>query len=106
MESSEINGNEKMVGASVRRKEDFRLIQGEARYTGDILPRDAAVMMVLRSPHAHARIVAIDAASARSLPGVAAVLTGAEFNSACAAQLPLAGVLEHMKAGEPLANCG
>ena len=97
MESSEIHGNEKMVGASVRRKEDFRLIQGEGRYTGDILPRDSAVMMVLRSPHAHARIVSIDTSAARDIAGVVAVLTGAEFNADCAAQLPLAAVLEHMK---------
>ena len=98
MESSTINGNEKMVGASVRRKEDFRLIQGEGRYTGDIMPRDSAVMMVLRSPHAHARIRSIKADAARDLPGVAAVVTGAEFNATCVAQLPIAGVMEHMKA--------
>ena len=36
--------------------------------------------------------------AARALPGVVAVVTGTEFNAACAAQLPLAGVLEHMKA--------
>ena len=98
MVSSSTNDNEKMVGASVRRKEDFRLIQGEGRYTGDILPRDSAVMLVLRSPHAHARIQGIDAAAARDLPGVLAVVTGAEFNATCAEQLPLAGVREHMKA--------
>ena len=63
MEPSESNGN--FVGASVRRKEDFRLVQGEGRYTGDIMPRDAAVMLVLRSPHAHARIRAVDARAAR-----------------------------------------
>ncbi len=98
MESSETGGSEKMVGASIRRKEDFRLMQGEGRYTGDILPRDAAVMMVLRSPHAHARIVNVDATAAKELPGVVAVVTGAEFRANCTAQLPLAGVLEHMKA--------
>ena len=90
--------NEKLVGASVRRKEDYRLIQGEGRYTGDILPSNSAVMMVLRSPHAHARIVSIKVDAARNLSGVVAVVTGAEFNATCAAQLPLAGVLDHMKA--------
>ena len=98
MEPSENGDNERLVGASVRRKEDYRLIQGEGRYTGDIMPANAAVMLVLRSPHAHARIRSIDAAAARALPGVVAVVTGAEFNAMCAAQLPLAGVLEHMKA--------
>ena len=97
MEPSANDANGKHVGASVRRKEDFRLIQGEGRYTGDIQPRDAAVMAVLRSPHAHARITAIDVDAARSLPGVLAVVTGAEFNATCAAQLPVAGVRDHMK---------
>ena len=91
---SEVSG--KLVGASVARKEDFRLIQGEGRYTGDIQPREAAVMAVLRSPHAHARIRSIEADPARNLPGVLAVVAGAEFNAACAAQLPVAGVREHM----------
>ena len=95
MEPSESNGS--LVGASVRRKEDFRLIQGEGRYTGDVMPRDAAVMLVLRSPHAHARIRSIDARAARDLRGVLAVVTGAELNATCAAQLPVAGVQEHMQ---------
>ena len=98
VEPSENGDNERLVGASVRRKEDYRLIQGEGRYTGDIMPTNAAVMLVLRSPHAHAHIGSIDVAAARALPGVVAVVTGAEFNATCVAQLPLAGVLEHMKA--------
>ena len=98
MDSSGNGESSKMVGASIRRKEDFRLIQGEGRYAGDILPRDAAVMLVLRSPHAHARIRSINVDAARALPGVVAVVTGAEFNATCAAQLPLAGVGDHMKA--------
>lgn len=98
MEPSIHAGTEKMVGASVRRKEDFRLIQGEGRYAGDIMPRDATVMLVLRSPHAHARIRGVDVEAARALPGVVAVATGAEFNAICAEQLPIAGVRDHMKA--------
>ena len=98
MDSSGNGESSKMVGASIRRKEDFRLIQGEGRYAGDILPRDAAVMLVLRSPHAHARIRSINVDAARALPGVVAVVTGAEFNATCATQLPLAGVGDHMKA--------
>ena len=97
MEPSENIANDKLVGASVRRKEDFRLIQGEGRYAADIQPRDVAEMMVLRSPHAHARIRQVNASAARALPGVLSVMTGAEFNSLCDAQLPVAGVREHMK---------
>ena len=54
-------------------------------------------MMVLRSPHAHARIRHIDVGAAQALPGVLAVMTGTEFNALCDAQLPVAGVREHMK---------
>jgi len=97
VEPSENIANDKLVGASVRRKEDFRLIQGEGRYAADIQPRDVAEMMVLRSPHAHARIRQVNASAARALPGVLSVMTGAEFNSLCDAQLPVAGVREHMK---------
>ena len=93
----ESDGDGKLVGAPVRRKEDFRLIQGEGRYTADVQPRDAATMAVLRSPHAHARIRGIGAGAARNLPGVLAVVTGAELNALCQAELPLAGVREHMK---------
>ncbi len=94
----EPDNNGKLVGASVRRKEDFRLIQGEGRYAADIQPRDVAEMMALRSPHAHARIRHIHTGAAQALPGVLAVITGAEFNALCHAQLPLAGVRDHMKA--------
>ncbi len=92
-----MGGNGKLVGASVRRKEDFRLIQGEGRYAGDVQPRDMAVMAALRSPYAHARIRGIETGAARDLPGVVAVVTGAEFNSWCQAQLPVAGVRDYMK---------
>ena len=98
VDSSVNDDGDKAVGASIRRKEDFRLIQGEGIYTGDVQPREATVMAVLRSPHAHARIRSMDIDSARVLPGVLAVMTGAELNALCVSRLPLAGVREHMKA--------
>jgi carbon-monoxide dehydrogenase large subunit len=67
------------MGQSVRRSEDRRFITGTGRYTDDItLPRQTAGY-VLRSPHAHAAIRAIDAAAARAAPGVLAVYTGADL---------------------------
>ncbi len=63
------------VGQSVLRKEDDALIRGKGRYTDDYAPSAALHALVLRSPHAHAKFT-IDASRARSLPGVAAVLTG------------------------------
>ncbi|HAM47485.1 MAG TPA: hypothetical protein DCO73_07090, partial [Alphaproteobacteria bacterium] len=48
------------IGAAVRRKEDFRFITGAGRYTDDIVLPGQSYAYFLRSPHAHARIVAID----------------------------------------------
>jgi carbon-monoxide dehydrogenase large subunit len=59
----------------VKRLEDPRLLRGAGRYLDDLVrPRMLAVAFV-RSPHAHARVAAIDARAARALPGVAAVVT-------------------------------
>ncbi|MBR0709416.1 xanthine dehydrogenase family protein molybdopterin-binding subunit [Bradyrhizobium liaoningense] len=62
------------VGQSVLRKEDDALIRGKGRYTDDYAPQAALRCLMLRSPHAHAKY-AIDASRARSLPGVALILT-------------------------------
>src|SRR5438128_8471575 len=61
------------VGQSVQRKEDDALIRGKGRYTDDHAPATLHAL-VLRSPHAHAKFT-LDAARARGLPGVAAILT-------------------------------
>ncbi len=64
------------IGEPVQREEDLRLLRGKGRYVDDIRLPNEARAFVLRSPHAHARIRAIDAAAARAMPGVLAVLTG------------------------------
>jgi carbon-monoxide dehydrogenase large subunit len=67
------------VGKPVRRREDPRLVTGAGCYTDDVtLPGQAYASMV-RSPHAHARIVRIDTAPALATPGVLAVLTSADL---------------------------
>src|SRR5579862_8642544 len=67
------------IGQPVRRVEDRRFLTGSGRYLDDIVrPRQAHAAM-LRSPHAHARIRAIDTAAAADAPGVIAVLTGADL---------------------------
>jgi carbon-monoxide dehydrogenase large subunit len=64
------------IGQSLPRSEDLRLLRGRGRYTDDIvLPRQAA-LYVLRSPHAAARIRAIDTNAALAAPGVITILTG------------------------------
>jgi aerobic carbon-monoxide dehydrogenase large subunit len=76
------------IGQSVRRKEDVRLLTGRGRFGDDIvLPRQVHAAFV-RSPHAHARIVAVDNAVALSLPGVLAVLTGADYAAAGLGPIP------------------
>src|SRR5471032_2107724 len=62
------------VGQSVLRKEDDALIRGRGRYTDDYAPQASMHALVLRSPHAHAKFT-LDASRARTLPGVAAILT-------------------------------
>jgi carbon-monoxide dehydrogenase large subunit len=66
-------------GQPLRRKEDARLLTGQGRFTADMALPGMAHAAMLRSPHAHARIRGIDAAAARALPGVLAVLTGADL---------------------------
>src|SRR6185312_7427107 len=68
------------VGQPVRRTEDPKLLRGEGRYTDDIaLPSQAYAVMV-RANVAHGIIRAIDASGARAMPGVRAVLTGADLS--------------------------
>ena len=66
------------IGAPRRRVEDRRLLTGRGRFTDDAAPAGAARAFVVRSPHAHARIRAVDTTRAAVLPGVLAVLTGAD----------------------------
>jgi carbon-monoxide dehydrogenase large subunit len=66
------------VGQALVRKEDDPLIRGAGRYVADFAPADSGHAMVLRSPHAHARFRITDTAQARAMPGVRAILTGAD----------------------------
>src|SRR5215472_5271304 len=67
------------IGQPVTRKEDARFLTGRGRYVADIdLVRQAHAVLVF-SPHAHARIRAIDKAAAERMPGVFAVLTGEDW---------------------------
>ena len=64
-----------LIGASVPRREDPRLLRGEGLYVADVrLPR-LLHMAVLRSPHAHARLVTLETAAAREQPGVVAAIS-------------------------------
>ncbi len=67
------------AGQPVRRLEDHRLLTGKGQFIDDKPEEGALWLHVLRSPHAHARIVAIDAAAATGMAGVQAVYTGADL---------------------------
>jgi carbon-monoxide dehydrogenase large subunit len=67
------------IGARVLRKEDKRFITGKGRYTDDIIEANQAYAAFVRSPHAHARIVSLDASAALAMEGVETVLTGPEL---------------------------
>ncbi len=66
------------LGQSVLRKEDPRLLRGAGAFTDDLNRPDQAYAVIVRSPHAHARLRAIDTSEASRAPGVVAVLTGAD----------------------------
>jgi carbon-monoxide dehydrogenase large subunit len=82
------------VGQSVSRFEDPRLLKGGGRYVGDMVLPGMTFGHVLRSPHAHARIRAIDVSRAKSAPGVLAVLTGADWAASGWGDLPVPGGLK------------
>jgi carbon-monoxide dehydrogenase large subunit len=67
------------IGQPVRRKEDQRFLTGEGRFVDDVSIPDMAHLVIVRSPHAHARIESIDTRAAAASPGVLAVLTGADW---------------------------
>jgi len=67
-----------LIGKRMPRVDSRAKVMGKARYTADLKLPGMLVGKILRSPHAHARIVSIDTAKALALPGVKAVVTGAD----------------------------
>ena len=85
------------VGRAMKRVEDPRLVKGIGTYTDDVRLPGMLHAAILRSPHAHARVVRIDAGAAKAIPGVVAVFTGADVNDACGL-LPCAAGIPDLKA--------
>jgi carbon-monoxide dehydrogenase large subunit len=81
----------KAFGAAIKRKEDPRLITGEAKYLDDVQLPGMVYAAILRSPYAHARIKAINTEKAKQHPGVVAVFTGEDFKDLPPSSLRLAG---------------
>lgn len=96
-----------MVGAPVKRREDPRLITGQATYVDDIKLVGMLHMAVLRSPYGHARINSINAEAARRHPGVVAVYLAEDLKGAVgpiAVAVPLGKMTEGMGIHGPLAE--
>ncbi|MCF8565316.1 molybdopterin-dependent oxidoreductase [Alicyclobacillus tolerans] len=68
-----------VFGTTVKRREDPRLITGNGQYADDVQLQGMLYASILRSPHAHAKIVSIDTAKAKQSPGVVAVFTGQDL---------------------------
>ncbi len=67
------------LGGVVKRREDPRLVTGAGQYTDDVQPVGCLHAVFVRSPHAHARITAVDTSAARAMPGVLGIFTGADL---------------------------
>src|SRR6202040_3729210 len=89
------------IGAAVRRKEDQRFVTGKGHYTDDVNRAGQCHAYFLRSPHAHTRINSIDSKAASTMPGVLAVLTGAELAADKIGNL-ICGWMIHSKDGTPM----
>ena len=80
------------IGHPVRRKEDRRLLTGQGRFSDDFHVDGETHAAMVRSPRAHARIVKIDTAAARAMPGVLGVFTGADCRADGLTPLPYSAV--------------
>ena len=67
------------IGASVERVEDQRFLTGKGNYNDDINRPDQTYDYMLRSPHTHAKIIAIDSSNAQFSDGVVAIFTGEDI---------------------------
>jgi carbon-monoxide dehydrogenase large subunit len=76
------------IGQPLRRKEDERLLTGKGRFSDDFFLEGQAYAVMVRSPHPHARIVRINTDSARSMPGVLGVFSGADCLADALAPIP------------------
>ena len=98
----------KWLGKSINRVEDPRFLRGEGRYLDDIKLENMAHAAIVRSPHAHARIIKVDTSKAEALPGVIRVVTGADV-AEHAAPLPSFGagpIVQDMIAIEKVRHYG
>ncbi|MGH9065341.1 MAG: xanthine dehydrogenase family protein molybdopterin-binding subunit [Acidimicrobiales bacterium] len=90
MTATEAAARAPVVGTRMVRKEDPALLTGEASFVEDLAVAGALHLAVLRSPHAHARIVSVDVSAAAAMPGVVAAYSGADLRAEWAGPMPCA----------------
>src|SRR5918996_357060 len=90
-----------IFGTPLKRREDPRLITGQAKYTDDFTLPGMAHLAVVRSPYAHARITRVDTKRAASMPGVLAVFTGQQMKDAGFGSIPCAWVVPNANTKTP-----
>ena len=91
----------KVFGSAVKRKEDPRLLTGQAKFTDDFTLPHMAHMAVVRSPYAHAKIKAIRTKKAAAMDGVLGVFTGRDMKDAGFGPIPCAWVVPGSNAKTP-----
>lgn len=88
------------AGLSPKRLEDQRLLTGQGHFIDD-KPEDGALWLhVLRSPHAHAKIVSVDVEAAKAMPGVQAIMTGADLVADDVGTLPTLNIFKRPDGSE------
>ena len=92
-----------LIGASIKPIEHGPLLTGRGQFIGDLAMPRMVEAAVVRSPHAHARIVSIDTSAARAMPGVFDVMTGAELAEHVEPQPVIYHVLPNQRATNTLA---
>ena len=90
-----------LIGASVKRKEDYRFLTGAGTYTDDVRLDRQSYAYFLRSPHAHASIRGINTDKAKKAPGVLGVFTGQDIAAAKINGLPCGWLITDVN-GQPM----
>ena len=93
--------NAPYIGQSIKRKEDQRFLTGGGTYTDDVSVANQTHAYFLRSPHAHAKIRAIDISKAKTAPGVVGVFTGDDLAAAKVGGLPCGWLITDVN-GQPM----
>jgi carbon-monoxide dehydrogenase large subunit len=91
----------RIFGSGIKRREDPRLITGQAKYTDDVTLPGMAHLAVVRSPYAHARIKSIHTQKASQMPGVVGVFTGQQMKDAGFGNIPCAWVVPNSDCKTP-----